>query len=154
MVWNNEKIQEWRQGLGYASPHLVNKNLDNSNQNYSGVRHKQEVMPNKSAMVIFHSLSDPMRGIHSNKKKISVGLLENTHAGKKRWGIVFYSVKSKLLDYYILGSKDPTTSSTLYDLGNFISENSTPRMIISDSDGVLGSEKKWKHYLGRIFTPL
>ena len=27
-------------------------------------------------------------------------------------------------------------------------------MIIMYSDGVLGAGKKWKHYLGLIFTPL
>ena len=27
-------------------------------------------------------------------------------------------------------------------------------MIITDSYGVLGAVKKWKHYLGRMFTPL
>ena len=27
-------------------------------------------------------------------------------------------------------------------------------MIIADSDGVLGAGKKWKHYHGRMFTPL
>ena len=105
-------------------------------------------------MVIFHSLSNPMRVIHRNKKTFSVGLLENTHAGKKSWGLLFYSIKSKLLDYYILGSEDPTAISTLNELCNFTAENSTPRIIITDSNGVLGSENKWKHYLGRMFTPL
>ena len=27
-------------------------------------------------------------------------------------------------------------------------------MLITDSDGVLGARKKWKHFLGQIFTPL
>ena len=35
----------------------------------------------------------------------SVDLLENTHAGKKRLGLVFYGVKYKILAYYRLGSK-------------------------------------------------
>ena len=81
-------------------------------------------------------------------------LLENTHAGKKRLGLVFYGVKYKLLAYYRLGSKEPTARSTLNDLGNFISENGIPIIIIMDSDGVLGAGKKCKHYIGRIFTPL
>ena len=81
-------------------------------------------------------------------------LLENTHAGKKRWGLVFYGVKSKLIAYYKLGSKDPTSRSTLDDLGNFIAEHGIPIIIITDSDGVLGAGKKWKHYLGQMFTSL
>ena len=105
-------------------------------------------------MVRFPRLSDPICGIHCNKETFSVGLLDNTHAGKKRWGLVFYGVKSKLLYYYRLGFKYPTSASTLYALGNFIAEHGIPRMIIMDSDGVLGAGEKLKHFLGRIFTPL
>ena len=83
-----------------------------------------------------------------------MNLLENTHTGRNRWGLIFYGVKSKLLDYYRLGSKDPTSYSTLYALVNFIADHRISRMIITDSDGVLGVGKKWKHYPGRIFTPL
>ena len=89
-------------------------------------------------MFRFPSLSDTMRGIHRNKEIFPVDLLENTHAGKKRWGLVFYGIMSKLLAYYILGSKDPTAFSTLDSLVNFISEHGIPRMISTDSDGVLG----------------
>ena len=39
-------------------------------------------------------------------------------------------------------------------LCNFIAEHRIPRMIITDSDGVLGEGKKCKHYLRQIFTPL
>ena len=81
-------------------------------------------------------------------------LLENTHVGKKLWGLVFYGVKSKLLAYYILGSKDPTSDLTLEALGNFIVEHGIPRMIIKDSDGVLGAGGKWRHFLGQMFTLL
>ena len=118
------------------------------------MRHEREFMPTKSDVVIFPSLSDPMHGICRNKETFSVDLLENTHAGKNRLGLVFYGVKSKLLAYYRLGSKDPTARSTLDDLGNFIAEHGIPIMIIMDSDGVIGAGKKRKHYLGKIFTPL
>ena len=118
------------------------------------MRPEREVMPKKLAVVRFPSLSDPMRGICCNKYTFSVDLLENTHAGKKRWGIIFYSVESKLLDYYRFGSKDPTARSALDALGNFISEHGIPRMIITDSDRVIGAGKKWKHYLRQMFTPL
>ena len=75
-------------------------------------------------------------------------LLENTYAGKKRWGLVFfYGMKSKLLSYYKLGSKDITSSSTLYALGQFIAEHRILRMIITYRDGVLVAGKKWKHFL-------
>ena len=117
------------------------------------MRHEQEVIPKNSAVVRFTSLPDPMRGVRRNKETFSVDLLEDTHAGKKRWGLVFYGVKYTLLAYYRLGSKDPTSSSTLDALGNFIAENGIPRMLITDSDGVLGAENKWKHFLGQKFTP-
>ena len=81
-------------------------------------------------------------------------LLEDTHARKKRWGLVFYGVKSKLLAYYRLGSKDPTSASTLDALSQFISEHGISRIIIMDSDGVLGAGKKWKLFLGLMFTPI
>ena len=80
-------------------------------------------------------------------------LLENTHAGKKRWGLVFYGVKYKLLAYYRLGFKDPTAHSTLDDLGNFIAERRIPIIIITDRDRVLGARKKWKPYLGKKLPP-
>ena len=70
------------------------------------------------------------------------------------WDLVFCGVKSKILAYYRLGWKEPTSSLTLYALGNFISEHRIPIMIITDIDGVLGAGKKWKHYLGRMFVPL
>ena len=117
------------------------------------MRHKREVMPKNMAVVRFPSLSDPMRGISCNKETFPVDLLENTHAGKKIWGLVFYSVKSNIISYYRLGSKDPTAALTLYALGNFIADHRIPRMIIMDSNGVLGTGKKWKQYLGEIFTP-
>ena len=88
-------------------------------------------MPKKSAVVRFPRLSDPMRGISRNKETLSLYLLDNTHAGGKCWGLVFYGVKSNIIAYYILGSKDPTAASTLYDLGNFMAENSILRMIIT-----------------------
>ena len=83
-----------------------------------------------------------------------MGLLDNTHAVKKCWGLVFYGLKYKLLAYYILGSKDPTSASTLDYIGNFIAEHGIPIIIITDSDRVLGAGEKWKHFLTRMFTPL
>ena len=118
------------------------------------MRHKREVVPKKSAVVRFPSLYDPMHGISCNKETFSVDLLENNHAGKKRWGLVFCGVKSKLLDYYRLGSKEPLSASTLDAIGNFITEHRIPITIITDSDGVLGARKKWKHHIGKFFTPL
>ena len=77
------------------------------------MRHEREVMPTKSDVVIFPSLSDPMCAIFCNKETFSVDLLENIHAGKNRLGLVFYGIKSKLLYYYRLGLKYPTVHSTL-----------------------------------------
>ena len=77
-------------------------------------------MPKKLAAVIFPILSDPMRSIRRIKEKSYVDLLENTHAVKNRWCLLFYGIKSKLLAYYILESNYPTSYSTLYALGNFI----------------------------------
>ena len=72
----------------------------------------------------------------------------------KALGLIFYGVKSKLLTYYRLGSKDPAAASTLDTLSQFIDEHGIPVMIITDSDGVLGAGKKWKHFLGRLFIPI
>ena len=63
------------------------------------MRHEREVMPKKSVVVGFTSLSDPMHGIRRNKETFSVDLLENTLAGKNNWGLVFYGLKSNLLAY-------------------------------------------------------
>ena len=75
----------------------MEKTIENSTQDYPSVGHEQEAMPMKSAVVGFPGLSDPLRSICHNKVNFSVDLLENTHAGKKRWGLVFYGMKSKLL---------------------------------------------------------
>ena len=111
-------------------------------------------MPKKSAVVRFLSLPDPMRGIRRNKGFFPVDLLENTHVGKKCWGLVFYGVKSKLLDYYRPRLKYPTARLTLDALENFINEHGIPRMIIMDSDGVLGAVKKRKHIIRENIHPL
>ena len=63
---------------------------------------------------------------------------------KTRWGIVFYGLKSKLLAYYRLGSKDPTGSSTLDALGKFIAEHGIPRRLLLIVMGGLGLEKYGK----------
>ena len=132
----------------------MKKNFDNSNQYYPGVRHKREVMPEKLSVVRFPGLFDPLRGMRCNKETVSVDLLENTHAGKKFWDLVFYGVKSKLIDHHRLGSKDPTSASTLDALGNLIAKHRTPRTIITESDRVSGAGKKRKHFIGRMFTLL
>ena len=72
IVWTDDKIQEWRQRLGYVSPHLVKKTFENSTQDYPGVRHDWEVVPKKSAVVRYPSLYDPMCGILCNKETFSV----------------------------------------------------------------------------------
>ena len=82
----------------------------------------------------FLGLPDHMRDIHRNKENFSVEFLEDTHAGKNYWGLVFYRVKSKILAYYRLGYKNPTSSLTLYALGKFIAEHRIPRILMMDSD--------------------
>ena len=94
----------------------MKKTFENSNQDFSGVKHEQEMMPKKFSLEIFPVIYDPLRGISRNKENFSVDLLEDIHAGKNRWDLVFYGVKSKLLVYYRLGSKDPTAALTLYAL--------------------------------------
>ena len=111
-------------------------------------------MPKKSAVEIFLAMADSLRGVRRNKETFSVDVVENTYSGKKRWGIVFYGVRSKLLDYYRLGSKDPTGASILDALGEFIAEHGISWKIIMDYDGNLGAGKQWKDYLGRLFVPL
>ena len=153
-VWTHEQIQEFWQRLGYVSSHLVNKTFASSTQFYPGVRHEREVIPKKSAVEIFPDIADSLRSVCQNKDNFYVDVVENTHAGNNQWVIVFYGVKSKLLAYYRLGSKDPTGASTLYALGKFIAEHGIPRNIITDSDGKLDVGKKWKDYLGRLFVLL
>ena len=94
----------------------MKKTFENSNQEFSGVRHEREVMPKKSSVEIFTVISDPLRGISRKKESFSVDLLEDVHARKNRWGLVFYGVRYKLLVYYRLGSKDTTAALTLYAL--------------------------------------
>ena len=67
---------------------------------------------------------------------------EFTHAGKKRWGLVFYGVKSKLLAYYRIAKKNTTARSTLYALGQFIFDHGIPRHFTTDSHSVLGEGKQ------------
>ena len=117
------------------------------------MRHDCEVTTKKSSVVRFPSLPDKMHDTSCNKETFYVEVTEDTHYGKNRWGLVFYGVKSKLLDSYRLGLKEPTNSSTLDDLGQFIAENGIPRQLIADSYSILGAGKKWKHVLGRKCTP-
>ena len=111
-------------------------------------------MPKKSAVDRFPAVDDSLRVVLCNKETFSVDVVENTHAGNKRWGILFYGVKSKLLAYYRLGSNDPTGASTLDALGKFIDEHGIPGKIITDHGGNLGTGKVWKNCLGRLFFPL
>ena len=111
-------------------------------------------MPKKSAVERFPTMSDSLRSVRRNKETFSVDVVVDTHTRMTRWGIVFYGLKSKLLAYYRLGSKDPTGSLTLDALGKFIDEHGIPRKIITDCDGRLGAGKVWKNYLGRLFIPL
>ena len=67
------------------------------------MRQEKEVMPNKSDVVRFPSLPYTMHSIRRNNETLSVNLWEDTHAGEKRWGLVFYGVNYKLLDYHRLG---------------------------------------------------
>ena len=108
------------------------------------MRHERESITNKSTLVRFPSLPDPMHSILRNAETFSVDVTEFTHARKTLWGLVFYGVKSKLLYYYRLGSKYPTASSTLYSSVQFISEHGIPGKLIMDSHRVLGAGNKWK----------
>ena len=88
------------QHLGYVRAELVKKTFEASTQDYPGVRHERGVMPKKSYVVRFSSLTDPMHIICCSKKHFSVDLLEDTQCGKNIWSILFYGIKSKLLAYY------------------------------------------------------
>ena len=132
----------------------MKKTYESSTQFYAGVRHERELMPKKLAVDRFPAMSDSLRSIRKNKDNFSVYVVVDTHARKTRWGIVFYGLKSKLLAYYCIGSKDPTGSSTLDALGKFIVEHGIPIKIITDCDGRLGAGKVWKNDLGRLFVPL
>ena len=139
--------------LGYVSAHLIRKTLEAYTQDYPGVRHKCEVMRNNSTVVRLPSLPDSMCSVSRNKEDSSVDLLEDIHSRKHFWGLVFYGVRTKLVAYYRLWSKDPTSSSTLDALGKLIAEHSIPRMMIMDNDSILGVVKKWKKGLGQTLTP-
>ena len=130
----------------------MKKTFESSTQFYVGVRHEREVMPKKSAVGRFPAMSDSLRSVRRNKETFSVDVVLDKHA-RLRWGIVFYGLKSKLLDYYRLGSMDPTGSSTLDSLGKFIADHGIPKKIITDSDGRLGAGKAWQNVLGRLFVP-
>ena len=90
-------------------------------------------MPKKAAVERFPAMSDSLRSIRQNKETFSVDLLVDTRAGS-RWGIVFFGLKSKLLAYYRLGKKEPTSHSTLDALRKFIAWHGIPKKIITDSD--------------------
>jgi len=152
-IWTDKQITEWCQRLGYISPHLVKKTFESSTQFYPGVRHEREVMPKKAAVGRFPAMSDSLRSIRRNKETFSVDLLVDTRAGS-RWGIVFFGLQSKLLAYYRLGKKEPTSHSTLDALRKFIAWHGIPKKIITDSDKRLGAGKTWKRFLSNIFVPL
>ena len=82
MTWTSDKIQEWRQHLGYVSANTVNKTFEASTQDYPDVKQEHEFIPKKSAVVRFPSLPDPMRSTICNKESFSVDVMEDTHTGK------------------------------------------------------------------------
>ena len=131
----------------------MKKTLESSTQFYPGVRHEREVMPKKSAVERFTAMNDSLQSIRRNKETFSVDVVLDTHA-VPRWGIVFFGLKSKLLAYYRLGSKEPTGSSTLDALCKSIAWHRIPRKIVTDSDGRLGAGRVWKNFLGGLFVPL
>ena len=153
-TWTNKKIQEWRQRLRYVSAHLVKKIFETYNQDLPGARHACEVMQEKSYVVRFPSLPDPMRGIRHNKNFFKVDVTEFTHDGKKRWGLVFYGANYRLLAYYMLGLKYPTATPTLDTLGQLISEKGIHRQLIKDRNSIFCIDKQCRQVLGRTFTPL
>ena len=106
-------------------------------------------MPKKYVVVKFTSLPDPMCGIRWNKETFSMDVTQFTHTGVKHWGLVFYDVNYKLLAYYRLGFQDPTDSSILDVLGQFIADNGIRRPLITDSHSILGAGKKQKQIPGR-----
>ena len=116
----------------------MKKTFESSTQFYPGVPHEREVMPKKLAVERFPAMSDSLRSNIRNKETFSMDLLLDTHAGS-RWGIVFFGLKSKLLAYYRIGSKEPTETSTLDALRNFIAWHGIPKKILTDSDGRLGA---------------
>ena len=77
----------------------MKKTFKSSTQFYASVRHEREVMPKKLATERFPAIPGSLRNVRRNKKTFSVGVVADTHAGKTRWRIVFYGVKSKLLAY-------------------------------------------------------
>ena len=93
-------------------------------------------------MVRFNSLPYPMSGICCNRETFLVDIMGFTHAGKTRWGLIFYGIKSKLLDCYILILKDPTANANLYALGQSISEDGIPRQLVIYIHIKLGAGKK------------
>ena len=106
MTWTNEKIQEWRHHLGHVSTHILKKTFEASTNDYPGASNDREFMPKKSSVVRFTRLPDKMRSISRNNEKFSVDITEDTHDEKKHWGLLLYGVKSKLLAYYGIGSRN------------------------------------------------
>ena len=104
-------------------------------------------------MLVESGYIDSLRSIRRNKETLSVDLLLDTRAGS-RWGIVFFGLKSKLLAYYRLGSKEPTRTLTLDALHRFIAWHGILKKIITDSDKRLGVGKSWKIFLSGLFVPL
>ena len=69
------------------------------------MRQKRDVMPKKSLVGRFPILTDTMREIFRNKETSYMDVMEDNQAGENHWGPLFYSIKSKILAYYILGLK-------------------------------------------------
>ena len=82
--------------------------FDASTKDYTGVRNEREEIPKKLEVIRFTSLPDTMHGIRCNKEMFLEDVMEHSHSGEKRWGLVFYGIKTKLMENYRLCSKDPT----------------------------------------------
>ena len=111
------------------------------------------MLPKNSAVERFPAMTDSLQSIRRNKETFSVDVVLHTHTGS-RWGHVFFGLKSKLLAYYRLCSKEPTRISTIDVLRKFIAWHGIPKKIITDSDGILGAGRVWKNFLGGLFVPL
>ena len=150
----DENIQEWHQSIGYLITRVVNRVFEASTQDYPGVRHEHEVMHKKLDVLKFPIITYPMRSIWRNRETFLADAVEFNHAGEKCWGLVLYGVKTKLINYYRLGSKEHTTQSILDKLGQLIIKHRIYRQLVPYSHIVLGARNLWKRFLGLKCTPL
>ena len=81
-------------------------------------------------------------------------VIEHIHARENNWGLVFYSVKTNLVIYYRLRSKDPTNNPVLYSLGKSLIRYGVPQKIKTDSHSILGASKFCKRVLRKTFISI